>query len=110
MQAALTGALEAAQRPASASAPSRGFESRLIDEYLKASQLQTDCSAVVASGPTPTGPGTGGPEGTVPLPLIQEDVEDVDEGEGMDGEKPCTWTLLMLLRGTTEGYHRIDPN
>ena len=46
----------------------------------------------------------------MPLPLIQEDVEDVDEGEGMDGEKPCTWTLLMLLRGTTEGYHRIDPN
>lgn len=86
MQAALTGALEAAKRPASASTPSRGFESRLIDEYLKSSKLQADSSTAAASGPTSTGPGAGGLEGTVPLPLIHEDVEDVDEGEGMDGE------------------------
>jgi hypothetical protein len=87
-QAALQGALEAAQRPASSQAPSsKGFESRLIDEFLKSNsllpqqqqqeqrmeaQIQIIQADVEVNVPTAS------------LPLIQEGVEEVEEG--MDGE------------------------
>ncbi len=69
LQAALLGALEAARRPASPLPPSRGFESRLIDEFLRSNSLQQQRDS--------DGDGSG------PLPLIQEGVEEVQDG--LDG-------------------------
>ncbi|GAX80747.1 hypothetical protein CEUSTIGMA_g8182.t1 [Chlamydomonas eustigma] len=114
LQAALQGALEAAtQHPASSQAlSSQGFESRLIDEFLKSNSLlpaehqqkqhQQQRMASQSQKLEPV-------EGSIPtasLPLIQEGFEDVEEG--LDGEDSCLLSsdAMLLYYGHTSPHRR----
>ncbi len=79
----MQGAVEAAQRPVSPKPESKSFESALLDEYLRTKSLRPDA-----------------PEEA--LPDIDEAAEEIEDGEGMDGEEDWEAGGEALYRRTSD--------